>query len=182
MPDERQRSLPGLLVDLLLLATLSFLLDACHPEIIDLLRPALGLVPAMALHLAAMLALVLLGLLLTLRLWHHPARHRARAGGGLLLLLATGFLVYAGANAGVHMLVARDLHAIRLALDGFADAKLLPLPDGTIRITGPLGPNLMRDFRAAEAASGPSRASRSPARAVSSHLPSSSRISSSGTG
>ncbi|MEZ5903879.1 MAG: DUF4339 domain-containing protein [Geminicoccaceae bacterium] len=127
----------------------------------------------------------LLGVMLLAYAWYSLAPRSAddffslvETPGGLLLdLVLTTFIA-----AIVGGFVARDLHAIRLALDGFADAKLLPLPDGTIRITGPLGPNLMRDFRAAEAASGPSRASRSPARAVSSHPPSSSRISSSGTG
>ncbi len=155
MPDERQRSLPGLFVDLLLLTALSVLLDAYQPAIVAALRPATGSMAALALYILALLAMALLGLRLALRLSHHALRRHRRGEAGLLLVLAAGLVLYQSANAGAYVLAARDLHAIGVALDGFADAELQPLAPGTIRITGPLGPNLMRDFAAADAAHGP---------------------------
>lgn len=155
MPDERASSPFGILGGLVLLGGLSWLLDAQQPAIVAALRPGLGLMAAMALHILAMVAAALLGVWLTLRLWRHPVRRRVPGEVGLFLLLAACLVFYQSASAGAHILAARDLHAINLALDGYPDAELQLLSPGIIRITGPLGPNLMRDFWAAEAASGP---------------------------
>lgn len=155
MPDERQRSLPGLCVDLLLLAALTFILDAHQPAIVEALRPVAGLAVALALHILALLAMVLLGLRLALRLGHHALERRRRAGAAPLLVLTAGLVLYQAASAGAYVLAAPDLHAIALARGKYPDAVLQAPEPGTIRIRGALGPNLMRDFRAADAASGP---------------------------
>lgn len=154
MQDERLCPLAGLLPGLLLLAVLSFLLDAHQPAIVEALRAATGLTAALALHVLTLLALAMLGLRLALRLRAHDRRHWSGAAG-LLLVPALGLVLYQAAIAGAYLLAARDLHAIALAIDAYPDAELQPLAPGTVRITGPLGPNLMRDFRAADAASGP---------------------------
>lgn len=155
MPDERQRSLSGLGLDLLLLAALSFILDTHQPAIVEALRPAAGLAVALGLHILALLAMVLLGLRLALGFWHHACRRRRRAAAGPLLALAAGLVLYQAASAGAYVLAARDLHAIALARGEYPDAMLQPLEPWTIRIKGALGPNLMRDFRAAAAAGVP---------------------------
>ena len=155
MPEERQRSLLCFLAGLLPLASLSWLLDTYQPEIVDSLRPATGLMAAIAVHLAAMVAMALLGLRATLLLWRHPARRRGSGGAGLLFLLASCLVVYQAANAGAYLLASRDLYAITLATDDSPDARMRPLPSGNLLIEGPLGPGLMRDFRAADAAFGP---------------------------
>ncbi len=155
MPGKRQRSLLGLLAGLVLLAWLSWLLDRYQPEIVGALRPAIDLMAAMALHMLAMVAMALLGLRSALLLWRHPARRLGRGAAGLLFLLATCLVVYQAANAGAYLLAFRDLHAITMALDDSPNARMRPLPSGSLLIEGPLGPSLMRDFLAADAAFGP---------------------------
>ncbi|HRY26824.1 MAG TPA: hypothetical protein P5558_20820 [Geminicoccaceae bacterium] len=155
MPEERARSLTLLLTGLALLAGLSWLLNAHQPEIVAALRQTTGLLVAMALHILALVVVMLLGLRLTVLLWRHPVRRRTGGAAGLLFLLSLCLVIYQAANAGAYLLASRDLYAITLATDASPDATMRPLPSGNLLITGTLGPGLMRDFLAAEAAFGP---------------------------
>jgi len=154
-PEQEHLPLSILWISLLAVLACSAFGTTKQTLIFEFLLSTFGVGAAIGLHSLGLVLIAGLGAILTYIAWKHPARQRAAGGAGLLFILSICALIYEGANAASFLAAASERYNIAKTRERKPDAKIALAGDRTISITGPIGPNLMRDFISAQRKHGP---------------------------